>query len=121
MKTPLKVVLGIATLWPLVYLFIFIGFAFYTILTVTPHAEVGRGPPAGLVAIFILHGITMLWMIGLIAIYIYDVFHNDSVDKDKKALWAVVLFCANMIAMPIYWYIYLWREDGRPAKEPNSK
>jgi hypothetical protein len=46
----------------------------------------------------------------LMAFYIVNVFRNDRVDKDKKALWAVVLFMGNMIAMPIYWYLYIWRE-----------
>jgi hypothetical protein len=47
-----------------------------------------------------------------------NVFRNDRVDKDKKVLWAVVLFMGNMIAMPIYWYLYIWREvptAGSPA------
>jgi hypothetical protein len=44
-----------------------------------------------------------------------NVFRNDHVDKDKKVLWAVVLFMGNMIAMPIYWYLYIWREEkGSP-------
>ncbi|NLG84554.1 MAG: hypothetical protein GX493_08130 [Firmicutes bacterium] len=42
--------------------------------------------------------------------YIVNVFNTDLVDKDKKALWAVVLFFGNIIAMPIYWYLYIWRE-----------
>ena len=62
----------------------------------------------------------MFWMFGLIAIYIYDHFHNDKVDKDKKALWAVVLFFGNIIVMPVYWYLYVWREEGRPPLPKQS-
>ena len=62
--------------------------------------------------IFVLHGITIGWLWVLLAIYIYNVFHNDGVGKDKKALWAVVLFLGNMIAMPIYWYLYVRPDDS---------
>jgi cytosine/uracil/thiamine/allantoin permease len=56
----------------------------------------------------------MLAVIALMVFYIVNVFRNDRVDKDKKALWAVVLFMGNMIAMPIYWYLYIWRETPAP-------
>jgi hypothetical protein len=49
----------------------------------------------------------------LLGIYIVNVFKNDRVSKDKKALWVVVLFLGNMIAMPVYWYLYIWEEDDR--------
>jgi len=26
------------------------------------------------------------------------------------ALWANVIFLGDMIAMPIYWYLYIWKE-----------
>jgi type II secretory pathway component PulM len=38
-----------------------------------------------------------------------DVFQSNRVSADKKALWAVVLFLGNIFAMPVYWYLYLWR------------
>jgi len=34
----------------------------------------------------------------------------DLIDKDKKVLWAVVIFMGSMIAMPIYWYLYIWKQ-----------
>ncbi len=108
MSKPAKVILGIATLWPPVYLVIFIGFWFYLVLSIT--SQGGSGLPFGVIAIFVLHGFTMLWTFALIAIYIYNVFNNGRVANDKKALWAVVLFLGNMIAMPIYWYLYIWRD-----------
>ncbi len=68
------------------------------------------GPPPLIALILPLHLFTMLAVMGLMVFYIVNVFRNDRVDKDKKALWAVVLFMGNMIAMPIYWYLYIWRE-----------
>jgi hypothetical protein len=53
----------------------------------------------------------MLWVVVLMVIYIVNVFKNDRVDKDKKVLWAIVLFMGSMIAMPIYWYLYIWKSE----------
>ena len=57
-----------------------------------------------------LHLLTMLEILVLLVIYIVHVFKTDSVPQDKKALWAVVLFLGNMLAMPVYWYLYIWKE-----------
>ncbi len=111
MSKPVKVILGIATLWPFVYLLVFMGFWLYMVLWGVSHQESTKEIPVVFIGVFILHFITMIWTWGLLAIYICNVFKNDRVATDKKALWAVVLFFGNMIAMPIYWYLYIWRED----------
>lgn len=121
MSKPAKVALGLATLWPLLYMFIFMGFGVYMVLSDINQTEGGRAQgvkevPPEFIAIMVLHMITILWMFALLAIYIYNVFNNDMVDKDKKALWAVVLFLGNMIAMPIYWYLYIWPENKPQPK-----
>lgn len=121
MSKPAKVILGLATLWPPIYIFIFVCFWFYMMVVMIHERERGmalrdKGIPPEMVVFFVLHGITMLWMFALVAIYIYNVFNNDRVAKDKKALWAVVLFLGNAIAMPIYWYLYIWPENKPQPK-----
>jgi hypothetical protein len=49
-----------------------------------------------------------------------NVFRNERVNNDKKVLWAVVLFMGGMIAMPIYWYLYIWRDEKGPAIDSNA-
>jgi hypothetical protein len=105
MSKPAKIILGMATLWPVFYVFLFFGFVFFLIIS-RPSNEAEIGP--AFVILFILHGITMLWIFALLAIYIYNLFQNDRVDKDKKPLWAIVLFMGSIVAMPIYWYLYIW-------------
>ena len=107
MEKPGKVALGAATLWPFLYMVIFFGFIFSSILF---SPGTGPGFPAAFAVLFALHIFTMLLIMGLSIFYIVDVFRNNRVDKDKKALWAVVIFLGNMIAMPIYWYLYIWKE-----------
>ena len=110
MKKPIKVLLGLATLWPFFYLILFFVVIFSTIVFMPGPGGEAPGPPPLIALILPLHLLTMLAVMALMVFYIVNVFRNDRVDKDKKALWAVVLFMGNMIAMPIYWYLYIWRE-----------
>ena len=49
----------------------------------------------------------------LIAFYLYSLFTTDFVEKSTKPLWAVVIFLGNIISMPIFWYLYMWK----PARD----
>lgn len=111
MKQSTKLLLGAATLWPLVYMFIFFGAAFFSVLF-------RREEPSALWAVIIpLHLLTMLVIFALIAFYIVNVFRNDRVGKDMKVLWAVVIFMGGIIAMPVYWYLNIWRATPAPASK----
>lgn len=109
MSKPAKIILGIATLWPLLYIFIFFAFVFSSAILAMNGSAVIGDPSSGFGTIFVLHLFTILLMFVLLTIYIVNVFNNDRVENDKKALWAVVLFLGNIIAMPVYWYLYIWR------------
>jgi len=117
MKKSTKILLAVATLWPFVYMILFFVFVFSSILFMPSQAGEQSGPPFFFVVFIALHLFTMLWILALTVFYMVNVFRNDRVDKDKKVLWAVVIFMGNMIAMPIYWYLYIWKEvtaDGLP-------
>jgi hypothetical protein len=118
MKKSNKILLGLATLWPFVYMVIFFVAIGSLFIFMPEQGEVEQGPPGIFLIIFPLHLLTMLWIMGLTIFYIVNVFRNDRVDKDKKVLWAVVIFMGNMIAMPIYWYLYIWREATHLASSP---
>ncbi len=50
------------------------------------------------------------------ASYIYHAVTNDRLKGDAKLIWGVFLFMANILVMPVYWYLYIWREpDELPA------
>jgi hypothetical protein len=75
----------------------------------TTHAEAA----ADFDRMMILHLGFIFAMWGLIASYIVYLFKTTHVPSDKKALWAVVLFLGNLLAMPIFWYLYVWRPIAR--------
>src|SRR2546430_2615182 len=58
--------------------------------------------------IFRIQMLVMALVLALMAFYIVHLFRTDRVPADKKALWAVVLFLGNLLAMPVYWYLYMW-------------
>lgn len=113
------IVLAIFTAWPFLYMFLFMGTAFALMMSGFGDEDHSSGPPAILLVIFALHFLTMLEIFVLLVIYIVHVFKTDRVPQDKKALWAVVLFLGNMIAMPVYWYLYIWKERRPSQAEPD--
>jgi heme/copper-type cytochrome/quinol oxidase subunit 2 len=115
MKKSTKILLAIATIWPFIYMIFFFVVIFFSFFFM-PRGGTAEGGafPALFMIIFPLHFLTMLLIMGLTVFYMVNVFRNDRVEKDKKVLWAVVLFMGNMIAMPIYWYLYIWRDEKEP-------
>ncbi len=109
-----KVFLGFLSLWPLMYFLLF--FLFF--LTVFIGAFSGTLSDKTIFPLFFvmffLHLTTIFLIFGLLIYYIVHLFKNDRISNDLKALWAVVLFFGNVIAMPVYWFFYIW-------KEPNSE
>ena len=102
-----KIVLGICTIWPIVYMFLANLFVFSMMPTF--NSSPNQILPA-LHLLFPIHFLTIILIIVLLFIYIKDVFKSRRIAQDKKALWAVALFFGNMIAMPIYWYLHIWKE-----------
>ena len=107
MKQLLKLLLGLVSLWPIAYLLLFFVVIFATEFFMPGSGQ--PGPPPLIALILPLHFLTMLVVLALLVFYIVNVFKNDQVEKDKKALWAIVLFMGSMIAMPVYWYLYIWK------------
>lgn len=98
-----KIVLGIATLWPLLYTFIFFAFVLLAVFTASNST--------GFEIILLLHIFTIMWMFCLVVIYILNVFKNDQIIQEIKILWALLIFFGNVVTMPVYWYLYIWRDS----------
>ena len=118
MKKPVKILLGLATLWPFIYMIFFFFVIFSSFFFMSNSQGQESGFPVLFMVIFPLHFLTILWIMALTVFYMVNVFRNDLVEKDKKVLWAVVLFMGNMIAMPVYWYLYIWKEPPGASLTP---
>lgn len=112
MTKPKALLLAGFTLWPIVYMFLFMAFMFSQVFIGMDNPTQGDGMPLAFKIIFPLHFLTMLEIFVLIAVYIWHIFKTDVIAQDKKALWAVVIFLGNMVAMPVYWWLYIWKQAG---------
>jgi hypothetical protein len=107
MSRPSKLLLGVVSLWPLLYLLFFFGFFVFTAVnavTSPPPAPVFQtqtsandGMPVGFAVLVVFHVLTALMLMALLIIYIRDVFKNNRVERTKRRcgrlffLWAAGL------------------------------
>jgi hypothetical protein len=68
----------------------------------------------GFVGLFAAHTITILLMMGLMPFYIILAVKSDRLDQTMRIVWVVLICMLGMFAMPVYWYLYVWR-IGPPA------
>ena len=116
MKKSNKIILGILTTWPILYMFIFMGYIFFSFFLSINSSNPNDIMPDFFI-IFILHFFTIFMSMGLLIYYVINIFKNDRVKSDQKALWAIILFVGNMIAMPVYFYLFIWKEPTNTLSE----
>ncbi len=122
MSRQAKIIVGVATFWPIVYVAFFVGFIAALVISQGFGSPQVGGPDDGVPKWFIVfllfHIMTGLLVIGLMIFYIVDLFRNPRVPGEMKALWAIVLFLGNLVSMPVYWYLYIWREPKAEVMAP---
>ena len=101
MKRSSAMLLGVLTFWPLLYMFLFIAGIALASASALPFG-----------ALFAVHGATMVLCIGLLIYYVVHVLRSPQKQSDRL-LWAILLFVGGMIAMPIYWYMFIWNAEPR--------
>jgi hypothetical protein len=56
-----------------------------------------------------VHCFVALEAVLLVIFYFVHAFNNDRLSGHQRGLWMVLLPCANVVAMPIYWYRHIWK------------
>jgi hypothetical protein len=74
-------------------------------------------PQAALLFERAIFGIGILGLVTMFGFMWYTV-RSQSVPPDKRALWVVVLFTANLVALPFFWYWYVG--DGHPVPRASA-
>ena len=119
MKTPAKIALGAATVYPIVYMFAFFAFVFGMMFVLPgkqsgPFSGEGGGARPDIFGYFavlmVFHFLTILAMFGLLAFYVVHVIRNEAIKNEMKILWAVVVLMAGPVGMCVYWYINIWKD-----------
>lgn len=121
LNKPSKIVLGILTFLPLIFGVGSFIMGIYQILSLI----ISEDPAMPLMFIsFLSHVFPYLFFFFLIYLalgifYLVHIIQNESMDGEKQFLWVVVLIILNGIAMPVYWYLHVWKEQNSEANELN--
>jgi hypothetical protein len=108
-----KLFLGLLAAWTPIYMVIFL---VWWALMFWSFDQGGPQPPneqffASFAVIAVLHAGTMLSAFGQMFCYLYHALtKNDAIDPNMKVVWVIALFFVSMIAIPLYWLLYIWRE-----------
>ena len=127
MKRSTKILLGVASFWPIVYGLFFIAFVVgvivYTGAFQPRPLDVPTDEPlypelGGVITlVVILHVLTIASALGLKAYFIYHAVKNVALESNVRIIWIVVLAFAGIVAEPVYWYMNIWKE-ARPSEGP---
>jgi len=62
--------------------------------------------------LFGAHFLTIILMMGLMPLYVILAVKDERHDQTMRIIWVVLMCMVGMFAMPIYWFLYVWRERG---------
>jgi hypothetical protein len=103
--------LGAATIWPFVYVFIFMAFWLFSFFSM----QSGSGDlmTSAMMVIFPLHALTMLMTMGLWIFYIIHTLKNQALSENERVIWIILNTMGGMMA----WSIYYWMHIRHSASE----
>lgn len=111
-----KILIGIGTFWPLIYIPIFI--VFVAVLFATSVLDPGRGSEMsplfgiGFAIIMVFHMFTIFLSLGMTVFHVIHAVKNERLESNQRIMWIVLFFFAGMIAEPIYYYLEIWKEKS---------
>ena len=113
---PQKILIGVLTAWvvfyPLLFILVIFGTVFSTLWTVQSFN--GEPTPVAMIpffAIFPLHCLTIFLQLGLSAFYLAHIIKNHTGSETVQIILGIGVFMFPFIAMPVYYYLYIWRDD----------
>ena len=119
-----KIWLGVATLWPPIYLAVFLIVMFASMagmIWLTATSDSTTGPeienffthPATLtlaIVFGIMHVLTAIDGLIVFVIYIYHILNNSRLSEAQRISWVLLLITTAALAMPVYFYLHIWHE-----------
>jgi hypothetical protein len=107
-----KLLIGLGTIWILIYPLLFIALFF----SIMPGALLSSlpEPPTSMFSIFNLifplHCFTFIVELILLGFYLFHDIKNTGVSDVIRAVFGVGLFFMPFIGMPVYYYLFIWRD-----------
>lgn len=108
-----KIVLGILTFLPLLFVILTAGIMFVNIFSMMFSQDLFLPMMA---LSYLSHVLPYLFFIvllalGLLIFYIVHIIQNSLLDTEKRMLWIAIVFLGYGIALPIYWYLHIWNAN----------
>ena len=112
-----KVLLGIASVMPLVLMLVYFG-AFGALWLTNGLDEGSDVSPVlvALLAVSIVISVFGGW--AMVLYYVVWLFRQPYADDSKRTLWTVLLLVVNAMALPVFWFLFIWREESLAPDQP---
>ncbi len=62
----------------------------------------------------------ILLSLGLFVFYVVHIIQNSFLDSEKRILWIAIVFLAYGVAIPVYWYVHIWKSNSSEKAEANN-
>lgn len=117
MKNSTKIILGILTFLPFVFLVIYIGFIFTSFIPTAikadqTHDDIPVELFQSISVMLILIILMVIIKLGVIIYYIVHANNNPENDSGKKIMWTILLILVGTITSIVYYFVEIL-----PAKE----
>ncbi|MBN1303075.1 MAG: hypothetical protein JXA13_01470 [Anaerolineales bacterium] len=118
LNKPVKVLIGLATLWFVLYPFLFLivwltmaaGLSLGPLLADAAGMEVPLFSMVPFMAVFPLHLCTICIQFALLAFYLAHVIKNTEADETVRIILGIGNFYMPFLSMPVYYYAFIWRD-----------
>lgn len=108
-----KLLLGLFSLLPMLFLVIYfiVFFSFFITIIRNSHnpdllPEMMLEHIGSIIAFMLLMVITKL---GTLIYFIIHAVNNPAIDGTERIVWILVFIFAGMIGFPVYWYMRIWK------------
>ena len=71
--------------------------------------------PIGFVALFVVHMLSVMLIFVLLPIYIVLAVKREQFDQTTRIVWIILICLMGNLAMPVYWYLYVWHNEQTGA------
>lgn len=117
-----KIVLGILTFLPLLFVISILGFVIFNFFSMffSQDPEMPMMLFSYLSHILPYLFVIILLTLGLFVFYIVHIIQNSFLDTEKRILWIVVVLLVYGVAIPIYWYIHIWKRKTAEATKADE-
>ena len=104
-----KITLGVLTLWPPLYILIFVLNVIFMIMASS--ANTASSVTFMSVAWIIpLQFLTIIMVLALMIFYILYIIRSDTIPEEHKVVWLIVVIIVSVPAMIVFWFMHFWKE-----------